>query len=153
MAIKIVGKGVGKPDYSQTVAKTVVPVIETKQAELEVNKWTYTFSANSQTATYLTPADPFGNTFPRKDKALKVMEFVISCDADVLVEVWLLHCYPGGKYVFNKERGYQIIKIANDPYEIKYPDYIQFKVVNNDNSSHEYFITWTFSEKPMVKTL
>jgi len=149
----ITPKGVGRPDFSNVVSKTNIATAETTAGDIELLRWTYVVDIDPVSGILFTPTDPFGNTFPLPGKKIRIIEFELTTDADTLIDLRLLHSwdtgFPSNTYMFKLKRGYQQVIVNNDLYEIPYPSYLQFIVINHDDNPHNFFITLTMGQKPL----
>ncbi len=153
---RISGVRGGRPDYSFV---STIPIAPARPAGILQIYWNGREDADPGMEAYCVPSDPFGNTFPRANKVLKVKKVVVSIDADVLIGLDLVHVIYEGwakfkrgeitfeellrrySYCFATELGYQRIELRPELYSIRSPDVFMIGLINADpeNKRTMYF--------------
>ncbi len=159
---KIAGLRAGRPDYSFT---STMPIAPPAPAGIQQLYWNGKEDVPPGVKLSGVPVDPFGKSFPRANKILKLRKFVASTEADTLIGVDLIHVsyegwvkYKKGEitfdemlekygYSFAREYDYQRVEIRPELYTIPHPDVFMFVLDNVDTANaHTIYLYWNGEE-------
>jgi len=152
MAMKIAPIRAGRPDYSQTMEKTVLPVSpKPVVGKTSTLYWSTVDYIDGETIALLEPVNPEGYPFPTPGKILRVKKVVVTTTSNTLIAVDLRHSgypyIPGDEYIFARETKYQSIVIEPEAYSIRYPDRFRIFIWNYNPEPIEFSLYWIGSEE------
>jgi len=137
MPVKLVPKGVGRPDFSieaSRVSMPLSPIASGKSFPIYHNSQ---YELEPGETTVVVPANPDGILFPGQGEKIRLIKMEISTELNSLIGVDLLQIIFDPTrtavvevYNYYSKRSYQSISIEQVPYEISYPSAFGYVITN-----------------------
>jgi hypothetical protein len=149
---KIVGIRSGRPDYSQSIEKNVLPVSPKPEVDKTANIFlNFKSEIPAQTTYTFILTDENGLTYPHAGKCIRTKRLVASTSADILIGVDLVAYDPasGGIMAIASDIAYQRVVLEPEFQTIEYPLQTQIYVGNYDTEKRLVQVYWLGSEESL----
>jgi len=137
MPVKLIPKGVGRPDFSieaSRVSMPLSPIASGKSFPIYHNSQ---YELEPEEITVVVPVNPDGLLFPGQGEKFRLIKLEISTEYDSLIGVDLLQIifdptrsYVIGVYNYYSKRKRQSLLIEQVPYEFSYPSAFGYVITN-----------------------
>jgi hypothetical protein len=146
---KIVGIRSGRPDYSQSIEKSVSPISPAEEVE-STRSYFLNFSQEipAQTPIIVTITDEHLIPLPREGERFKTKKIVVSTSADILIAADLLAMdQTGATTGLMSDIQYQRLTLEPELITVAYPLRVALRVANLDSQPRIFQIFWIGAEE------
>jgi hypothetical protein len=147
----IVGIRAGRPDYSQTIEKNVIPVSPKSQVDNTASIFlNFSQEIPPLTTVIFTLTDENGLTYPHEGKCIRTKRLLASTSADILIGIDLVAVSPtGSQLAIASDMAYQRVQLEPEFQTIEYPLKTQIWVGNYDTGARLVRVYWIGSEESL----